>query len=91
MSTIGSRKVADSSEIGLRALVWTLAEPNRAMRFLDLTGLDPAGLRATAGDPSTLAAVLGFLESHEPDLVACAADLGVAPETLVAARDGLGA
>jgi hypothetical protein len=30
--------------------------------------------------------VLGFLEAHEPDLVACAGDLGVKPETLIAAR-----
>jgi hypothetical protein len=30
--------------------------------------------------------VLGFLEAHEPDLLACADTLGVAPATLVDAR-----
>jgi hypothetical protein len=33
--------------------------------------------------------VLGFLEAHEPDLVACAAELGIKPEALVAARRSL--
>ena len=33
-----------------------------------LTGLDSDELRARAGDPALLAAVLGFLAAHEPDL-----------------------
>ncbi len=58
--------------IGLRALVWTLAEPERALRLLAVTGLDPRDLRRRTGDPAVLAACLAFLEGHEPDLVACA-------------------
>lgn len=72
--------------LGLRALVWTLAEPNRAQRLLDVTGLGPADLKASAGDPATLAALLGFLQAHEPDLIACAAEIGVEPAALVAAH-----
>ncbi len=78
--------LALASELGLRALVWTLAEPARALRLIDLTGLSPQDLKARAGDPAVLAAVLGFLEGHEPDLIACAAQLGRPPELLVAAR-----
>lgn len=77
----------DADELALRALVWTLAEPARAGRFLDLTGLTPGDLKARAGTPSVLGAVLGFLEANEPDLVACADELGVRPETLVRARE----
>ena len=77
---------ADATELALRALVWTLAEPDRAQRLLDTTGLDPQDLRARAGEPAVLAAVLGFLENYEPDLIACADGLEVAPATLVAAR-----
>jgi hypothetical protein len=73
----------------LRALAWTLAEPDRAARLLALTGLDPADLRTRAGDPATLAAVLGFVEAHEPDLVACADALDVPPAALVEARRAL--
>ena len=76
----------DPAMLGLRALVWTLAEPTRALRLLDVTGLSPADLKASAGDPATLSALLGFLESHEPDLIACAEEIGVRPEALVAAR-----
>jgi hypothetical protein len=33
-----------------------------------------------------LSAALGFLENHEPDLIACAESLGVKPEALVRGR-----
>jgi len=72
--------------LALSALAWTLADPARAHRLLDLTGLDPASLRARAGDPAVLAASLAFLESHEPDLLACADALGVPAAMLVAIR-----
>lgn len=76
----------NANALALQALVWTLGEPARASRLLDLTGLDPAELRARAGDPALLAATLGFLENHEPDLIACADALDVKPASLVAAR-----
>ena len=56
-----------------------------------LTGLEPDDLRARVGDPDVLVAVLGFLEAHEPDLIACAASIGTKPETLVAARERMSA
>ncbi len=75
--------------LALRALVWTLSEPDRASRLISLTGLDPDDLRARIGEPSVLAASLMFLEQYEPDLIACAADLDVKPEALVSARHAL--
>ncbi|MCW6537059.1 DUF3572 domain-containing protein [Sphingomonas sp. MMSM24] len=79
----------DMRTLALGALAWTLGEPRRAERLIALTGLAPDDLRARVGDATVLAACLGFLEGHEPDLIACAAALGVAPERLVAARRGL--
>ncbi len=76
----------DAEALALRALVWTLGEPDRAMRLLSVTGLEPHDLRARASDPTVLSAALGFLENHEPDLIACAESLGVKPEALVRAR-----
>lgn len=76
----------NAEALALQALVWVLGEPARAARLLDLTGLDPSELRARAGDPSLLAATLGFLEAYEPDLLACADALGVKPAALVSAR-----
>ncbi len=79
----------DAAGLALKALVWTLAEPARAERLLALTGLTPAGLRAGADAPAVLGAVIGFLESHEPDLVACAEAIGTSPAALVTARTQL--
>jgi len=81
--------VTNPEMIALQALVWVLGESGRANRLLDLTGLDPATLRARAGEPALLAATLGFLESYEPDLIACADALDLPPAALVAARQTL--
>ena len=80
---------ADDVALALQALVWTLSEDARAERLLGVTGLDADELRARATDPSVLAATIGFLESHEPDLVACADAIGHPPLALVAARQRL--
>ncbi|ATY32755.1 DUF3572 family protein [Sphingomonas psychrotolerans] len=83
------RMETNAEALALQALVWTLGDSARATRLLDLTGLDPAELRARAGEPALLAATLGFLEAHEPDLVACAEALEVTPAALVTARGEL--
>jgi hypothetical protein len=79
----------DALTLALSALVWTLSDTARAERLLALTGLDSDELRARAGDPVLLAAVLGFLAQHEPDLTACADALDVRPEALIAAQQEL--
>ena len=79
----------DAETLGLRALVWALVEPDRAIRLLDLTGLKPADLRSRASDPAVLVAALQFLEAHESDLIACAEALDVPPPSLVVARQTL--
>lgn len=79
----------NADALALQALVWTLGDPDRANRLLDLTGLTPEELRARIGDPALLAAALGFLEAHEPDLIACAEAIEASPGELVAARTAL--
>ena len=76
-------------ELALAALGWTVSEPARARRLLDVTGLDPDDLRARAAEPAVLGAVLGYLEAHEPDLIACADAIGSDPAALVAAHAAL--
>ena len=63
-----------------------LADQRLAERFLSLTGIDPPDLRQSGRRSGLLAALLRFLEAHEPDLVAVAEEIGVKPEALVAAR-----
>ncbi|MGV3769224.1 MAG: DUF3572 family protein [Sphingobium phenoxybenzoativorans] len=84
-------KIADPHTLALLALGWLLSDERRADRLLALTGLDADALRAGIGDPAMLDAVLGFLESHEPDLLACAEAIDVPPAALVNARRTLGA
>ena len=81
----------DAQTVALMALGWLLADERRADRLLTMTGLDPEALRTGIGDPVVLGAMLGFLEGHEPDLIACAEAIGVKPETIVAAQRSLGA
>lgn len=75
--------------LALSALGWVLADENRAERLLSLTGLTPDALRGGLGDPGVLGAVLDFLGSHEPDLVAAAEALGVPPQELAHAAERL--
>ena len=79
----------DAEALALAALAATLTDERRARRFLDLTGLDANELRARAGERSLLAAVLAFLEAHEPDLVGVAQAIGTKPENLIKARSEL--
>lgn len=81
----------DPAALALAALGWLLAEPSRAQRFLDLTGLTPDSLRAQVAAPSLHRAVFEFLSAHEPDLVQAAEALAVAPEAFVQAQRELGA
>ena len=60
-----------------------------ARRFLDLSGIDTEELRLRAAEPALLAALLHFLEAHEPDLIDVADAMGVRPAELVAAREDL--
>jgi hypothetical protein len=83
--------IDDATAIALQALAWTLGDDSRAGRLLALTGLEPEGIRARIGDPAMLGAVLTFLESHEPDLIACAEAIGVKPQQLITAQERLNA
>ena len=76
----------DEEALALGALGWTLSDDARAQRLVALTGVTPAGMRERLEERNFLAEVLRFLEGHEPDLVACAAEIGVSPARLVAAR-----
>ena len=75
----------DPETLALAALSWTLADEGRAQRLLALTGLTPEDLRLRLREPALLAAIIRFLEAHEPDLIACAEALGAAPAALVEA------
>jgi hypothetical protein len=84
-----AQRDADAATIALAALGWLLADPDRAQRYLALTGLDPDSLRAGLSNPTVLSSCLDFLANHEPDLLRAAEALAVTPEELIAAREHL--
>jgi hypothetical protein len=76
----------DPVAVALAALAATVSDERRAQRFIDLTGIGTDELRRRAADPVLLAALLRFLEAHEPDLIQVSEELGVEPLDLVEAR-----
>jgi len=75
--------------LALSALGWVLSDSQRAERLLLLTGLTPDELRGGLRDQGVLQAVIEFLCSHEPDLIAAAEAIGVEPAALAAAKESL--
>ncbi len=76
----------DGEDLGLAALVYLAAEPDRLQRFLGLSGLGPDNLRAAAADPGFLASVLDYILGDEPLLIGLATEQGLPPERIAAAR-----
>ncbi len=83
-----SRDRAESLAIG--ALGFLASDPERIGRFLALTGLGPAGIRASARDPRFLQGVLEHIAGHEPDLLAFAEHAAVDPADIRLALAALG-
>ena len=84
-----ARSTNDAEALALSALAATFTDERRAERFLHLSGIDTEDLRRRAAEPVLLAALIRFLEAHEPDLIQVAHAIGVKPDELVAAREEL--
>lgn len=81
---------ADPAVLALQALAHVAGDEAMGPRFLALTGMDVAELRANADQPATLVALLDYLMANEPDLVATAEAIGVKPDQLAGAARALG-
>jgi hypothetical protein len=71
--------------LALQGLKFLAEDARRMRRFLDLTGLEPADVRARAGTPEVLAAVLEHLSGDESLLLVFAAGHGVLPQCIAQA------
>jgi hypothetical protein len=78
-----------AESIAAQGLAFLAADPARLGRFLSLTGLSHGQVRARAGTPELLAAVLEHLEGDESLLLVFAAGASVAPETIAPALAAL--
>ena len=86
MSKLAAFSVAQAEQLGLMALTFLAEDGERLVRFLSLTGTTPADLRAGAGQPSMLAAVLGHLLEDEPLLLVFTSMKGVDPAVVAPAH-----
>jgi hypothetical protein len=75
-----------AEQIALDALTFLATDPARLGRFLALTGIGPAELRAAAGTPGLQAAVLDHLLVDESLLLVFAAERGLDPERVALAH-----
>jgi hypothetical protein len=80
---------SDPETVAIEALGYLAADPQRLMRFLSLTGLEPESVRDAARAPGFFASVMDYVVGDEALLIACAETLGKRPEHLVAAQRAL--
>jgi hypothetical protein len=84
-----TRKTLDrpgAEALAIKALTYLTGDQERLARFLALTGLGPETIRAAAGSPGFLKAVLDHVAGHEDLLIALADEIGTRPETIAEAR-----
>jgi hypothetical protein len=76
--------------LAIQALTFNAQDAERLGRFLAVTGIGPAEIRAASNEPGFLGGVLDYLASDEPLLLDFAATTEVEPATIEKARAVLG-
>ena len=79
----------DAEILAIKALTFLAQSPEDLDRFVALSGVAPDDLRARAGDPEILAAVLDFLLADDSRVTSLCESLAIDPQTLQAARRAL--
>jgi hypothetical protein len=76
-------------DIGIAALSFVANDETLLRRFLAVSGIEAASIRAAAAEPGFLAGVLQFIAAHEPTLLAFCAESAVAPASIAEAMRAL--
>lgn len=79
----------EAETLALKALSYLAHSPEDLDRFVTLSGVAPADLRARADDPEILAAVLDFVLTDDGRVTGFCEDAGIDPRELHAARRAL--
>ena len=77
--------VETAETIAAQGLAFLAEDPALLSRFLTLTGIELADLRAQAGAPQLLASVLNYIANDESLLLVFTANTSIAPESIVPA------
>ena len=75
--------------LALEALGWLAGQPEDMQAFLNLSGIDVAALRDSAGTPEVGAALLDFLLGNESLMLRFCEDMQIDPRQMQAARAAL--
>jgi len=80
---------SEAETLGLKVLAFLARDGDVLARFLVLSGIEIEDLRARAGDPELLGAVVDFLLGDDALLTAFAEEEALAPATIHAIRRAL--
>ena len=90
MKTPGSMTPDAAEGLAIQALTFIAADGERLGRFLAVTGIGPAEIRAASREPRFLAGVLDYVASDERLAAAFAFDAACDPADLAKAHVALG-
>jgi hypothetical protein len=86
-----SERTRETAEaLAIQALTFLAQEPESLGRFLAMTGIEPAQIRAAAREPGFLTGVLEHMLADESLLIAFAASAGIDPAQVARARAAMG-
>lgn len=78
--------LADAEALAIEALGFLAADPERLGPFLGAAGIGPGALRAVAGEPGFLAAVVEHVMSDDALVLAFAESARIRPTLVAVAR-----
>ena len=76
----------EAEAVALSALSYITTHEEVLGRFLSMSGLEPGTIRHAAASPGFLAAILDYVASDEPLLLALAKELDARPERIMEAH-----
>lgn len=76
-----------AQNLAVHALTFLASDPNHLVRFLEETGMSPAGLREAAAQKDFAAGILAFILSDEELLLTFASQQGLEPKHIDAAHE----
>jgi hypothetical protein len=78
--------VEEAERLALDALSYIIADSERMVRFLAISGLHPDTIRSAASEPGFLAGILDYVAADEALLIGLAETLQTKPEHLMEAH-----
>jgi hypothetical protein len=78
--------IEEAETLAVAAFSAITGDEERMSRFMAISGLRPDTIRQAADSPRFFAAILEYVVSDEPLLIALAAELSVKPERLMGAH-----